>query len=121
MARCYDPKRWCGSSNGPSTNISRQSDQRLTLTVTRPANVALLNRRSHQRTCPSRPPGRIQPAAKADLAQAGLRAFVPRVPHDDAVLAALRSRMDDAAFEEAQAWGGSAGSKRAVEYALEQA
>jgi predicted ATPase len=50
-----------------------------------------------------------------------LPAFVPRVPHDDAVLAALRSRMGDAAFQEAQAWGGSAGSKRAVDYALRQA
>jgi len=28
--------------------------------------------------------------------------------------------MGDAAFEEAQAWGRSAGSKRAVEYALQQ-
>ena len=50
-----------------------------------------------------------------------LHAYVLRVPHDDAVLAALRSQMGDAAFEEAQAWGGSPGSKRAVEYALEQA
>jgi tetratricopeptide (TPR) repeat protein len=50
-----------------------------------------------------------------------LHAFVPRVPHDDAALAGLRSRMGDAAFQEAQAWGRSAGSKRAVEFALEQA
>ena len=50
-----------------------------------------------------------------------LPAFVPRVPHDDAVLAALRSQMGDAAFQEAQAWGRSAGSKRAVDYALQQA
>ena len=49
-----------------------------------------------------------------------LPAFVPRVPHDDAVLAALRSQMGDAAFQEAQAWGRSAGSKRAVDYALQQ-
>jgi predicted ATPase len=48
-----------------------------------------------------------------------LHAFVPRVPHDDAALAGLRSRMGDAAFQEAQAWGRSAGSKRAVEFALE--
>ena len=48
-----------------------------------------------------------------------LHAFVPRVPHDDAALATLRSRIGDAAFEEAQTWGGSAGSKRAVEFALE--
>jgi hypothetical protein len=50
-----------------------------------------------------------------------LHAFVPRVPHDDAVLAAFRSQMGDTAFEEAQAWGRSAGSRRAVEYALQQA
>jgi len=31
------------------------------------------------------------------------------------------SRIGDAAFEDAQAWGGSAGSRRAVKYALEQA
>jgi tetratricopeptide (TPR) repeat protein len=50
-----------------------------------------------------------------------LHAFVPRVPHDEAVLAALRSRVGDAAFEQAQAWGRSAGSKHAVEHALQQA
>jgi predicted ATPase len=50
-----------------------------------------------------------------------LQAFVPRVPHDDAVLAALRSHMGNAAFEQARAWGASAGSKCAAEYALEQA
>jgi predicted ATPase/class 3 adenylate cyclase len=49
-----------------------------------------------------------------------LHAFVPRVSHDDAVLAALRSRMGDAAaFEAAQAWGGSVRSTRAMQYALE--
>jgi hypothetical protein len=48
-----------------------------------------------------------------------LHAFVPRVPHDDAVLEALRSRMGEAAFEEARAWGASTGSRRAREYALE--
>jgi predicted ATPase len=48
-----------------------------------------------------------------------LPAVVPRVPHDDAVLEALRSRLGDAAFEEAQAWGASTGSRRAREYALE--
>jgi len=67
---------------------------------------------------------RLFAAARAILDDRGsgwLCAFVPRFPHDDAVLAALRSRMGDAAFEEARAWGGSAGSKRAVEYALEQA
>ncbi|HTU06995.1 MAG TPA: hypothetical protein VMG13_15690, partial [Trebonia sp.] len=48
-----------------------------------------------------------------------LHAFVPRVPHDDEVLAVFRSRIGDAAFKEAEAWGGSAGSKRAVTFALE--
>ena len=48
-----------------------------------------------------------------------LHAYVPRVPHDDAGLEALRSRLGDAAFEEAQAWGASTGSRRAREYALE--
>ena len=47
-----------------------------------------------------------------------LLAYVPRVPHDDAVLAALRSRMGDPAFHKAQAWGRSAGSTRARKYAL---
>ena len=65
---------------------------------------------------------RLLAAARSLLEARGsgwLHAFVPRVPHDDAVLAALRSRMGDAAFEEAQAWGGSTGSRRAREYALE--
>jgi hypothetical protein len=49
-----------------------------------------------------------------------LHAYVPRVPDDDAVLAAVRSRMGDTAFEHAQAWGRSIGSTRASQYALEQ-
>ena len=48
-----------------------------------------------------------------------LHAFVPRAPHDDAVLEALRSRLGEAAFEEARAWGVSTGNRRAREYALE--
>jgi tetratricopeptide (TPR) repeat protein len=67
---------------------------------------------------------RLFAAARSILDARGsgwLGAFVPRVPPDDAVLAALRSRIGDAAFQEAQAWGRSAGSKRAVEYALEHA
>jgi len=70
------------------------------------------------------PAARLLAAARSILQARGsgwLHAYVPRVPHDDAVLAALRSRIGDAAFEEAQAWGASAGSKRAVEYALDQA
>jgi hypothetical protein len=67
-------------------------------------------------------PGQLRRYASVDLfTERGTPGFVPRVPPDDAVLAGLRSRMGDAAFEEAQAWGRSAGSKRAVEYALQQA
>jgi len=65
---------------------------------------------------------RLLAAARSLLETKGsgwLHAFVPRVPHDDAVLAALRARLGDAAFEEAQAWGASTGSRRAREYALE--
>ena len=65
---------------------------------------------------------RLLTAARSLLEARGsgwLDAFVPRVSNDETVLAALRSRMSDAAFEEAQTWGGSAGSRRAIEYALE--
>jgi predicted ATPase len=67
---------------------------------------------------------RLFAAARSILDARGsgwLHAFVPRVPPDDAVLAGLRFRMGDAAFQEAQAWGRSAGTKRAVEYARGQA
>ena len=66
---------------------------------------------------------RLLAAARSILEASGsgwLHAYVPRSAHDDAALPALRSRMGDAAFEEAQAWGKSAGSQRAVEYALTQ-
>ena len=66
---------------------------------------------------------RLFAAARSILDASGsgwLHAFVPRVPPDDAALAALRSRIGDAAFDQAQAWGRSAGSKRAVEYALQE-
>jgi predicted ATPase len=66
---------------------------------------------------------RLFAAARSILDARGsgwLPAFVPRVPPDDAVLAALRSRIGDPAFDQAQAWGRSAGTKRAVEYASEQ-
>jgi predicted ATPase len=65
---------------------------------------------------------RLLAAARSLLEAKGsgwLHAVVPRVPHDDAVLEALRSRMGEPAFEEAQAWGASTGSRRAREYALE--
>jgi predicted ATPase/tetratricopeptide (TPR) repeat protein len=66
---------------------------------------------------------RLFAAARSILDARGsgwLHAFVPRVPPDDAVLAGLRSRIGDAAFQQAQAWGRSAGRERAVEYALQQ-
>jgi len=47
-----------------------------------------------------------------------LHAYVPRDPPGEAVLARWRSLLGDSAFEEAQAWGRTAGNKRAVEYAL---
>jgi tetratricopeptide (TPR) repeat protein len=66
---------------------------------------------------------RLLAAARSTLEASGsgwLHAYVPRASHDTAALPALRSSLSDAAFEEAQAWGKSAGSRRAVEYALEQ-
>ena len=66
---------------------------------------------------------RLLAAARSLLEARGsgwLHAFVPRVSHDDAALAALRSRIGDAAFEAAQTWGRSVSSTRAVHYALEQ-
>ena len=50
-----------------------------------------------------------------------LHALVPRAAHDDGLLAALRSRMGDAAFEQAWTRGQSLGGSRAVEYALAKA
>jgi tetratricopeptide (TPR) repeat protein len=50
-----------------------------------------------------------------------LHALVPRAAHDDGFLAALRSRMGDAAFEQAWTRGQSLGGSRAVEYALAEA
>jgi hypothetical protein len=67
---------------------------------------------------------RLLAAARSILDARGsgwLHAFVPRVSHDDAALAALRSRIGDAAFDQAQVGGRSADSKRAVEYALQEA
>ena len=65
---------------------------------------------------------RLLTAASSMLETSGsgwLLAYIPRIPHDDAVLAALRSRTGDAAFGKARAWGRSTGPRRAVEYALE--
>jgi predicted ATPase len=47
-----------------------------------------------------------------------LHAFLPGVRRRDEALAALRSRLGDAAFETAWAYGRSIAGKRAVEYAL---
>jgi predicted ATPase len=65
---------------------------------------------------------RLLAAASSQLEGNGsgwLHAYVPRAPHDDAVLAALRARIGDAAYQEAQAWGRSTGSRHARQYALE--
>jgi predicted ATPase len=64
---------------------------------------------------------RLLAAARSILEANGsgwLHAYVPRVPYDDAAVTTLRSRLGEATFQDAQAWGRSAGSKRAVEYAL---
>jgi hypothetical protein len=61
-------------------------------------------------------------AARSQLQASGsgwLQAYVPRAPHDDTVLAALRARIGDAAYQGAKAWGGSTGSRQARQYALE--
>jgi hypothetical protein len=65
---------------------------------------------------------RLLSAARSQLEASGsgwLHAYVPRAPHDDADLAALRARIGDAAYQEARAWGRSIGSRHARQYALE--
>jgi tetratricopeptide (TPR) repeat protein len=47
-----------------------------------------------------------------------LHAYVPRALHTDGDLAALRSRLGDAAFQQAWAYGRSIAGSRAVEYAM---
>ncbi len=67
---------------------------------------------------------RLLAAAGALLQAKGsgwLHALVPRAAHDDHLLAALRSRMGDAAFEQAWTRGQSLGGSRAIEYALQDA
>jgi predicted ATPase len=76
-----------------------------------------------QRDAPERAV-RLIAAARSLLEARGsgwLHAYVPRDPPGEAVLSGWRSLLGDAAFEEAQAWGRSAGRKRAVEYARGQA
>jgi hypothetical protein len=58
------------------------------------------------------------PAVTSAAGRGWLHAYVPRVPHDDAVLAALRARTGDAAYHQAQAWGESVGSSHAIQFAL---
>jgi predicted ATPase len=63
-------------------------------------------------------------AARALLQASGsgwLHAYVPRAPHDDGVLAALRSRAGDAAFTRARARGEAFVGSGAVQYALADA
>jgi predicted ATPase len=65
---------------------------------------------------------RLLSAASSQLEANGsgwLHAYVPRAQHDDAVLAALRARLGDAAYQEARAWGRTIESGRARQYALE--
>jgi predicted ATPase len=65
---------------------------------------------------------RLLAAARSMLAASGsgwLHAYVQR-SFDETVIRALRARMGEAAYEDARAWGGSAGSARAVAYALGQ-
>jgi hypothetical protein len=50
-----------------------------------------------------------------------LHAYVPRAPHDHSILAELRSRMGDAAYEQAAAHGRSLAGTRAMQYGLEDA
>jgi predicted ATPase len=50
-----------------------------------------------------------------------LHAYVPRAPHGGCVLAALRSRVGDATFEQAWARGRALDGTRAVQHALSQA
>ena len=49
-----------------------------------------------------------------------LHAYVPRAPHDDSILAGLRARTTDAAFERAWAYGRSLTSTSVVRYALQE-
>jgi predicted ATPase len=64
---------------------------------------------------------RLLAAADAQLQASGsgwLHAFVPRAPHGDSIEAELRSRMGDAAYEQASAHGRSLTGTRAIENGL---
>jgi predicted ATPase len=63
-------------------------------------------------------------AADAQLQTSGsgwLHAYVPRAPHDAGILAELRSRLGDAAYEQAAADGRSLSGTRALQYGLQDA
>jgi predicted ATPase len=80
------------------------------------ATVARLQDRPERAVC-------LLAAAGALLQAKGsgwLHAVVPRAPHDDGLLAALRARMGDAVFERAWTRGRSLGGGDAVAYALEE-
>ena len=67
---------------------------------------------------------RLLAAADAQLQTSGsgwLHAYVPRAPHGHTILAELRSRLGDAAYEQAAAEGRSLAGTRAIEYGLEDA
>jgi predicted ATPase len=67
---------------------------------------------------------RLLAAADAQLQTSGsgwLHAYVPRAPHDHTILAELRSRLGDAAYEQAAADGRSLAGTRALEYGLDDA
>ena len=60
-------------------------------------------------------------AADARLQTSGsgwMHAYVPRAPHDETILAELRSGLGDAAYEQAAADGRALAGRRAVEYGL---
>ena len=63
-------------------------------------------------------------SAAAALLQASgsgwLHAYVPRAPHGDDVLAGLRTRLGDAAFEQARARGRSLDGHRTLQHVMEQ-
>jgi tetratricopeptide (TPR) repeat protein len=64
-------------------------------------------------------------SAAAALLQASgsgwLHAYVPRAPHGDDVLAALRTRVGHAAFEQARARGRALDGRRILQHVMEQA
>ena len=69
-------------------------------TTSKPWQPSPASRTTRSAPCPCSPP-----RSQLEASSSGwLHAYVPRAPQDDAVLAALRARLDDAAYREAQAW-----------------